>query len=81
MDSYHEVGIGPGDKTADKMINALIINFDNQGVHLRKLGGAEGTRTPDPHTARAGLGLPPDLATRLPRGMRPLTPLATVVPR
>jgi integrase len=29
----------------------LIVVLDNQGVHLRFLGGAEGTRTPDPHTA------------------------------
>jgi hypothetical protein len=33
------------------MINALIIELDDQGVHLEKRGGAEGTRTPDPHTA------------------------------
>jgi hypothetical protein len=34
------------------MINALIVSFGDQGVDLGSWGGAEGTRTPDPHTAR-----------------------------
>lgn len=39
-------------RTGDgQTINALIVSFDDQGVYLRFLGGAEGTRTPDPHTA------------------------------
>src|SRR5262249_33858056 len=33
------------------MINALIIDFEDQGVYQELWGGAEGTRTPDPHTA------------------------------
>ena len=33
------------------MINALITKLGDQGVYLTKRGGAEGTRTPDPHTA------------------------------
>jgi hypothetical protein len=33
------------------MINALIIDFDDQGDYLQFRDGAEGTRTPEPHTA------------------------------
>src|SRR5436190_3306480 len=33
------------------MINALIVSFNDQGIYQELRGGAEGIRTPDPHTA------------------------------
>ena len=54
--------VGSGPRTRDEqMTNALIVKFGDQGVYLRFTGGAEGTRTPDPHTARTDVANAVDL--------------------
>jgi hypothetical protein len=53
----------------------------NLNVESNAAVGGDRTESVDSHTARAGLGLPPDLATPRPGGMLRIAPLATVAPR